>query len=104
MAVDWNAMLLGFAVGVPMSALFFAGLAWSVRRALDSARPRALLLLSAAMRIAVLFAGAFWVTAFWQRLWPLAGYALAFFLVRLVAVVWARSPRTPTPTPDRQDY
>lgn len=101
MGVDWNALLLGFAAGVLVSTLFFAGLAWSVRRALNSTRPRSLLLLSAAGRMAMLLAGAFWVTASLQRLWPLAGYALAFFLVRLIAVVWARSPRMSIP--DRQD-
>lgn len=102
MTVDWNAMLLGLAVGLPMSALFFAGLAWTVQLALHSERPRALLLFSAAARIAVLLAGAFWVTASWQRLWPLAGYALAFFLVRLIAVLMARS--TNTRAPKRQEY
>ncbi len=95
--MDWNAMLLGLAVGVPVSVLFFVGLAWGMRLALRSRRPGSLLLLSAACRIAMLLGIGFWIAAAGTNAWPLAGYALAFFLVRLVAV--SRARRTPMATP-----
>lgn len=98
MVVDWGAMLLGFSFGVPVSVLFFVGLAWGMRLALRSTRPGAWLLLSFMCRIAVLLTVGFWLTATGDNAWPLAGYALAFFLVRLVAVLWARTARIPAIT------
>ena len=96
--VDWSAMLLGLAVGMPVSVLFFVGLAWGMRLALRSRRPGGLLLLSAACRIAMLLGIGFWITKASPNAWPLAGYALAFFLVRLVALIRARcSPRATPP-------
>lgn len=95
MAIDWDALLLGFSFGVPVSMLFFAGLAWGMRRALRSARPGVLLLLSSACRIAVLLAVGFRVTAAGDNAWPLVGYALAFLLVRLAVVIWVRAARIP---------
>ncbi len=95
MAIDWDALLLGFSVGVPVSVLFFAGLAWGMRLALRSARPGALLVLSFAGRITLLLAVGFRVTAAGVNAWPLAGYALAFLLVRLAVVIWARATRIP---------
>ena len=95
MVVDWPAVLLGFSIGVPVSVLFFVGLAWGMRLALRSAQPGVLLLLSSLCRIAVLLAVGFWVKTFGDSAWPVAGYALAFFLVRLVVVRYARPTRIP---------
>ncbi|HSH49053.1 MAG TPA: hypothetical protein VK991_10755 [Halomonas sp.] len=88
------AVLVGAAVGVPVSGLFFAGLAWGMARALDSRRPGGLLLLSAAVRMAMLLGVGLWLAASSATAWPMAGYALAFFLVRLIAILWARKGRT----------
>jgi|SRR5690554_483135 len=88
MLVDWNAVLMGFFVGLPVSLLFFAGLALSVRLALRSTRPAGLLLVSALGRIGMLLAVGFWLGA--ANSWSLAGYALAFFLLRLIVIVRAR--------------
>lgn len=93
MVIDWGAVLLGFSVGVPVSLLFFAGLAWGMRRALRSTRPELVLLLSSGSRIAMLLAVGLRVAA--SGRWPLAGYVLAFFLVRLAAVRWAKASRAP---------
>lgn len=93
MIMDWGAVLLGFSIGVPVSLVFFSGLAWGMRRALRSARPGVLLLLSSACRIALLLAVSFWVATSGANAWPLAGYMLAFFLVRLAAVLWANASR-----------
>lgn len=91
MAVDWTALLLGFALGVPVSGLFFAGLAWGMTRALRSDRPEGLLLLSVLLRMALLLGAGFWLAASTTMAWPVIGYALAFLTVRLVAVTWART-------------
>jgi len=93
--VDWQAVLLGVSVGLPFSALFFAGLAWGMRRALGSDRPGLWLMASSFCRIAVLLAVGFWVTASAGSNWAVAGYGLAFFLARLIAVLWARVSKTP---------
>jgi F1F0 ATPase subunit 2 len=91
MVADFGAVLLGVAVGVPVSLLFFAGLAWGMRLALRATQPEAWLLLSAACRIALLLGVGSWLAASGINTWSLAGYALAFFLVRLIAVRWAKA-------------
>lgn len=88
--VDWQAVLLGFSVGLPLSALFFIGLAWGMRRALGSDRPGLWLMASSFCRIAVLLGLGVLVTAYAGSNWAIAGYTLAFFLARIVAVLWAR--------------
>lgn len=95
MLTDWGGMLLGLSIGVPVSALFFAGLAWGMRLALRSRQPQGWLLLSAAFRIAMLLGVGFWIADSTTDIWSLAGYALAFFLVRLIVVLWARVSRAP---------
>lgn len=97
--MDWDALLRGFLWGLPVSALFFAGLAWGMRLALRSTQPASLLLLSATCRIAALLGVGYWVSAAASNAWPLAGYALAFFFVRMLAI--ARARIMPTPTPGR---
>ncbi|MGO2132855.1 MAG: N-ATPase subunit AtpR [Halomonas sp.] len=97
--VDWSTVLpelapelaLGLAVGVPVSSLFFAGLAWGMTRALTSERPEGLLLLSAVLRLAMLLGVGAWLAASTATAWPMLGYAVAFFIVRTVAVTWARA-------------
>ncbi|MDO6443283.1 MULTISPECIES: ATP synthase subunit I [unclassified Marinobacter] len=96
--VDWHAVLLGFSVGAPVSALFFAGLAWGMRHALNSGSPATWLMISAFGRIAMLLALGFWITAMAGSNWAIAGYALAFFLIRLIAVLWARTGRSSVTT------
>ncbi|MDX2465351.1 MAG: ATP synthase subunit I [Porticoccus sp.] len=97
MVVDWESVLLGVFFGVPVSTLFFAGLAWSVQRALKYARPSVLLLLSFVCRMTMLLGIGFWLTTSGDNAWSLIGYALAFFLVRLVVVLWIKSTRPPEP-------
>ena len=91
-AVHWDAVLLGLSLGLTVSVLFFAGLAWGMRVALRSTRAGAVLLLSAMCRIAVLLSTGYWVAASTGNAWSLAGYAIAFFLVRLLVVLSARAP------------
>lgn len=92
---DYMAFGFGLGAGVVASVLFFAGLAWGLRVALRRARPVAVLLPSAALRIALLIGAGLWVS----RLGTVAvlGFALAFVLVRLV-MTRAMLPAAPPPT------
>jgi hypothetical protein len=67
-----------------------------MRRALSSDQPGLWLIASSFCRIAVLLGVGFLITAFAGSNWAIAGYALAFFLARLVAVLWARTSKAPT--------
>ncbi|WP_417565157.1 ATP synthase subunit I [Marinobacter sp.] len=93
MIVDWPDALMGFGVGVTVSILYFAGLAVTVRFALGSSRPTAVLLPSAVVRIVLLLAAGWLVTDGATLAWAFAGYGVAFFLVRSLATVLARIPR-----------
>ena len=93
-SVDWPGALLGFGVGVMASVFYFAGLALTVRVALGSSRPHAVLLPSALVRIALLLSVGWLVTGGATLVWAFAGYGLAFFLVRFFATALARLPRT----------
>lgn len=90
--IDWPGAQMGFGVGVAMSALYFVGLAVTVRVALRSSRPNAMLLPSALARIALLLAVGWLVSGGATRVWAFAGYGLAFFLVRFLATMLARAP------------
>lgn len=88
--VDWYAVLWGFGFGAPAGALFFAGLAWSIRRAMTSAHSGLVLSLSSLCRIGALLTIGYWVMLTGKSAWSLAGFMLAFFLARLLAVLWMR--------------
>ena len=77
-AFDWGAFGLGAGAGLLAGALFFAGLAFGIRLALRAARPAAVLLLG-------------WLVAT-QSGTALGGFALAFVMVRFVALALARRP------------
>lgn len=94
--VNTSAIALGFAVGLPTSVLFFWGLNKGMQMALASEHPAHVLLLSFFMRLVVLLAIGFGLTALSQTLWSLAGYMLAFLLVRVLAVLRAKI----SPAPD----
>lgn len=80
--LDYALFGLGLLAGVLAGALYFAGLAWGMRLALRAARPVAVLLPSAALRIALLLGAGFWISGLGAL--ALAGFALAFLVVRLV--------------------
>ncbi|WP_324754212.1 ATP synthase subunit I [Roseovarius sp. Pro17] len=86
--IDWIAVGLGILAGTAAGAAYFAGLAWGVQLALRSARPAAVLVPSAALRIALLLAAGWW-TAFLGTS-ALVGFALAFLALRLVLVATVR--------------
>lgn len=88
---DAQALLLGLGAGLASSSLFFAGLGWSLRRALRTRLPVLILLPSFLLRAALLLGAAAWLARSANPLWALPAYALAFFLVRSVAVRRART-------------
>ena len=87
MAINASALWWGIAVGLPMSALFFWGLRWGMRLAMNSAHPGRLLMLSFFCRMVGLLAVALLLSRLSASMWALAGYMLAFLLVRIVVVV-----------------
>lgn len=89
------AFALGLVAGVLASMLFFAGLAWSLRRVLSARQPALVLLLSFVVRAGVLLGLGAALVQLGQPLWALAGYALGFFIVRALALRWGR--RAPPP-------
>ena len=84
-SVDWMALLIGLASGAVMSAVFFAGLAYGMRRALKATRRVPVLILSAVLRM-VLLLGAGWVVVTMAGVWAFAGFALAFVILRFLAI------------------
>lgn len=91
-AMDWAALGLGIATGVFMSVVFFAGLAFGMQRALRAEHTIQTLFLSAALRIA-LFLGAGWLVVTQAGPWAFAGYGLAFFVCRRIAMAMASVPK-----------
>lgn len=94
--IHWQALLLGLTSGLAVSVLFFVGLDWGMRAVLRSSKPTTVLLLSALCRISVLLWVGYAVTVLAGSAWTAAGYAAGFFLVRLIAILWARPATAPT--------
>lgn len=95
--IDWGALVIGLASGAAACTAFFAGLAFGMRIALRAARPAAVLLLSAGLRITLLL-GIGWFVAK-VGLWAFVGYSVSFLLVRQLAIVLARPRALPGETP-----
>lgn len=93
MTVDWPVALMGFGAGLVASALYFIGLAFTIRVVLGSSRPHMVLLQSAVVRIGLLLGVGWLVTDGATLMWAFAGYGLAFFLVRFLATSLSRLPR-----------
>jgi F1F0 ATPase subunit 2 len=87
---DGLALLLGFGIGLPVSALYFVGLAWGMQRALHSPHPARLLLASYLLRAGLLLGIGILLVRQFEPLWVALGYLAAFFLARLLAVRRAR--------------
>jgi hypothetical protein len=88
-AIDWNAVLIGAAIGLGMSTFFFAGLAIGMRQALRRENPVVVLVLSGVIRIVALL-GVGWLVLGQVGPWAALGYAVAFLVTRLVATTFAR--------------
>ena len=91
---DTLMLILAWAVGVWLGAIFFGGLWWTVRKGLSSRRPALLFVASLLLRMGMAIAGIYWVgreigQLAWQPLLLcLLGFVLARPLVlRLTATV-----------------
>lgn len=86
MAFEGLPFLLGFLLGLVASSLFFIGLAWGVGLALKSSRPNSTLFISFVLRLGWLLGIGFLLASLTATLWPILGYALAYFVVRFIAL------------------
>ncbi len=86
--VDWTAFALGLMAGTGAGALYFAGLAWGVRLALQRRRAGSILLASSAIRIALLLAAGWGIAQLGVA--ALVGFAAAFMIVRFFLVAAMR--------------
>ncbi len=89
---DWTAVATGMLAGSVAGALYFAGLAWGVRIALQRTRAITVLLPSAAIRIALLLAAGWWTASLGAG--ALAGFAVAFLALRFLVIALARPKGT----------
>lgn len=90
--VDWTALGWGALLGAVAGAVFFAGLACGMWIALRGARPTAVLMVSAVLRVAALLMLTWWVAG--QGMPGLFGFAFGFVTVRFVILLFARIPAT----------
>lgn len=95
MSIDWAPFVLGLTFGTAASVVFFAGLGMGMRIALRSAKPAALLMLSAAVRISALL-GVGWLVVEQGGPWSLLGFAAAFLTARFVVTTVAGVGVRPT--------
>ena len=82
---------ISFSLGLVASFLYFAGLAWTARRALASHMPAAWLLVSFLVRSALFIGLALLLMRYWNPVLVLSAWLFAFFLMR--AVIFARTRR-----------
>ena len=90
--MEFDGLIFGWGAlaGAIAAAVFFAGLALSVKLALRATRPTSLLLASGVARIGVLLAFGWWVASL--GLWAFIGFAVAFLTTRTVILAIVRKP------------
>ena len=66
---DARTLVIGWAAGIGLGALFFGGLWWTVQRAVSSAQPALWFAASLLLRTGVVLAGLYWVSGgHWERM------------------------------------
>ena len=86
--ISWNLFGLGMLAGCVAAGFYLAGLAWTIRMALQRPHTGAILLLGSATRIALLLCvGAATASA---GLTATAGFAFAFIFTRTVTLALVR--------------
>lgn|SRR5690554_323051 len=91
MSLELFSLAAGFGVGLVVSTLFFVGLALGMRKALNSSIPAIWLLSSFLMRSALLLTVVMYLIKLGEPLITIGGFVLAFTIVRVVAVRWAKA-------------
>ncbi|WP_343222576.1 ATP synthase subunit I [Prosthecobacter sp.] len=82
---DPLSMMLSFAAGLLLGAVFFGGLWWTIRKGLSSPRPALLFLGSAVLRMGIVVAGFYFISnGQWQRLLA----CMAGFIIARLVVTW----------------
>ena len=90
---DLTGLVFAFLAGLALGAIFFAGLWWTVRKGLVSARPARWFLISFLLRTGIVLTGFYFVLrGGWQRL---VACLLGFVIARLVVTWLTRAPAPP---------
>ncbi|WP_198912592.1 ATP synthase subunit I [Desulfuromonas acetoxidans] len=79
MTSDWLGGALAVSVGFILGLIFFAGLWWTVKRAVTSPHPALWFIGSMLIRVAITLVGFYWVSAdqWWRLLLCTAGFIVA---------------------------
>jgi F1F0 ATPase subunit 2 len=94
------AMMLAWAAGGVLGALFFGGLHWTVRKGLSSQQPALWFSASLLLRMSIALAGFYLVSArHWERLL----LCLLGFVMARVAVTWLTRPSRESQTRSAQE-
>lgn len=88
--IDLTALMLAALVGLPVSLVFFWGLAVGMRKALGSSKPALWLFISFMLRASWLVVFALLLIRWLEPLSALLGLLLAFVVVRMASVRWVR--------------
>lgn len=94
-SIDWEGFCIGLVSSVPVSMLYFAGLAAGIRLAPLARSPANLLLLSALCRFFLLLGVGLWIASGGNSFSHVIGYGLTFLLVRFAALHYAWKAHAP---------
>lgn len=90
MNFDLSAFFIAFAMSLPVSALFFWGLALSIKQSLHSQNPALILLSSFILRAVILLGFAYGLTLFLEPFSAVLGLSSAFLIARLASTAITR--------------
>lgn len=85
MNFDLSAFFIAFAASLPVSALFFWGLALSIKQSLSSKNPALILLSSFILRAVILLGFAYGLTLFLEPFSAVLGLSSAFLIARMIS-------------------
>jgi F1F0 ATPase subunit 2 len=86
-----SALILAWAAGTVLGAIFFGGLWWTVRRGVSSKQPVFWFCGSLLLRMSIVLPGFYWIgRAHWERLLM----SLVGFIMARLVVTWLTRPST----------
>jgi F1F0 ATPase subunit 2 len=92
--LDIVPIILFFAIGAALGALYFGGLWLTVRRVTDARRPKTMLLLSFLGRAAIVLAGFYAVTQVFRGQWEALAVAMLGFMGARSLLIRRWKPRS----------